>query len=195
MESMALCPVMILPVSFIYVHWRMLMMFSPSKQASELVLPPAPAMVLAFLVITILWIWGQSTYWVFSLFCLVWLMVVVIKRMLRSLQTPPLCIVCPSTLIITLFGNFISEYPIWQLLMYFIDFMQQLVLCLVQPKAISQAKLDHDDGFIGALAWLTCLKSQSQAIRLWLFSKWYTGFWCRKCMKTTSSNLKLEAIQ
>jgi hypothetical protein len=48
-----------------------------------------------------------------------------------------------------------------------------LVVCLARPQAMSQAKPGHDDGFIVALAWLGCLKSQSQAVRLQLFSELY----------------------
>ena len=46
-----------------------------------------------------------------------------------------------------------------------------IVLCLARPQAMSWAKLGHDDGFIVALAWLAWLKSQSQAVRPWLFSE------------------------
>ena len=34
---------------------------------------------------------------------------------------------------------------------------------------IGQAKLGQDDGLMAALAWLGVLKSQSQAMKLWLF--------------------------
>jgi len=46
-----------------------------------------------------------------------------------------------------------------------------MVMCLAQPEAVSQAKLGHDDGFMVALAWPGVLKSQSQAVKLWLFGR------------------------
>ena len=41
-------------------------------------------------------------------------------------------------------------------------------LCKAWPEAMSQAKLDQNDGFMRALAWPSILQSQSQAVRLQL---------------------------
>ena len=81
--------------------------------------------------------------------------------------------------------------------------MSNLVVYLAWPSwaQLGQAKPSYDNGFMVALAWVACLKSQSQAIRLQLFSYIYSckvhiqlDFYMPQCMKT-SSNLKLEAIQ
>ena len=59
-----------------------------------------------------------------------------------------------------------------------------IVLCLAQPEAVSQAKwaqigqarLGHNDSFMAALAWPGVLKSQSQAVKPWLFGEFYRKF-------------------
>ena len=46
--------------------------------------------------------------------------------------------------------------------------LSPIVMCMAWPEAMSQAKLDQNDGFMRALAWPSILQSQSQAVRLQL---------------------------